>query len=59
MCLENKATKIGGTNLTNVQYANIGNQVKFIDTMKYYQQSSLSLAKNASAFEKKILKARA
>ena len=59
MCLENKATKIGGTNLTNVQYANIGNQVKFIDTMKYYQQSSLSLAKNARAFEKKILKARA
>ena len=25
----------GGVNLTNVQYANIGNQVKSIDTMKY------------------------
>ena len=30
---------IGGTNVTNVQYANIGNQVKFIDTIKYYQLS--------------------
>ena len=33
-----KQLNIGGTNLTNVQYAYIGNQVKFFDTMKYYQQ---------------------
>ena len=38
-----KQLKISGTNLTNVQYANIGNQVKFIDTMKYYQQPLSSL----------------
>ena len=40
-----KQLNIGGTNVTNVQYANIGNQVKFIDTMKYHQQSRSSLAK--------------
>ena len=31
-----KSLNICGTNLTNVQYANIGNQVKFIDTIKYH-----------------------
>ena len=30
---------IGGTNLVNINFANIANQVKFIDTLKYYQQS--------------------
>ena len=53
-----KQLNIGGTNLTNVQYANFGNQIEFIDTMKYYQQSLSSLAKNASKFEQKILGAR-
>ena len=33
-----KQLNIGGMNLTNVQYANIGNEVKFVDTIKYYQQ---------------------
>ena len=33
-----KQLNTGGTNLTNMQYHNIGNQVKFIDTIKYYQQ---------------------
>ena len=47
-----KQLHIGGTNLINVQYANIGNQVKVIDTMKYYQQSLSALAKNASENEK-------
>ena len=45
---------IGGTNLTNVQYANIGNQVKFIDTMNDDQQFLSSLAQNASELERKI-----
>ena len=44
-------------NLTNVQYANIGKQVKYIDTIKYYQQSLSSLAKNASEIEKKDIRA--
>ena len=30
---------IGGTNLVNINFANIANQVKFINTLKYYQQS--------------------
>ena len=34
-----KQLNIGGTNLTNVQYENIGSKVKFIDTIKYYSQS--------------------
>ena len=31
---------IGGANSTNVQYANIGSQVKFTDTIKYYNRSA-------------------
>ena len=38
---------IGGTNLTSVQYANIGNQIMFINTIKYYQQSLSSLVSSA------------
>ena len=34
-----------GINLTNVQYASIGSQVEFIDTVEYYNQSLSSLAK--------------
>ena len=29
----------GGANLTNTNFGNIGEQVKFIDILKYYQQS--------------------
>ena len=47
-----KQLNIGGNNLTNVQYSSIGSQVKFIDTIKYYQQSLSSLAKNTNAIEK-------
>ena len=46
-----KQLNIGGTCLTNVQYANIGSQVKFIDTMKYCQQSLSSLVKSAEENE--------
>ena len=43
-------------NLTNVQYANMGSQVKFIDAIKYYQQSLPALAKNVKEMEKKNIK---
>ena len=43
---------IGGKNLTNVQYANIGSQVKFIDTIRYYNQSLSFLAKSVDENEK-------
>ena len=46
-----KQLNIGAANLTNVQYANIGLQVTFIDTMKYYQQSLSCLAKSADENE--------
>ena len=42
-----------GINLTNVQYASIGSQVKFIDTIDYYNQSLSSLAKSVDENEKK------
>ena len=47
--LHTKQLSIGGT---NVQYANIDLQVKFIDTIKYYNQSLSSLAKSADENEK-------
>ena len=47
-----KQLNIGGTNLTNVQYENIGSKVKFIDTIKYYSQSLSLLAKGADENEK-------
>ena len=34
-CCETKEINIGATNLTNINFANIGSQVKIIDTMKY------------------------
>ena len=51
-----KSLNIGSSNLANVQYANIGNQVKFMDTIKYYQQSLSSLASNADSLEKQNIK---
>ena len=47
-----KQLNIDGSNLTNVQYANIRSQVKFIDTIKYYQQPLPSLPKRADKNEK-------
>ena len=34
-----KDINIGGTNLTNINFTNISNETKFIDTLKYYQKS--------------------
>ena len=47
-----KQLNIGEKKLANVQYANVGLQVKFIDTIKYYSQSLSSLAKRADENEK-------
>ena len=43
---------IGGKNPTNVNFANIKSQVKFIDTIKYFQQSLGNLADNMTDEEK-------
>ena len=47
---------IGGTNLTNINFANIGEQVKFINTMKYYQQSLSTVAATMKETEKQNIK---
>ena len=45
--------KIGGTNLTNVNFASIKNQKKIIDTLKYYQTTLAALTSTAD--EKEII----
>ena len=51
-----KQLNIVGKNLTNVQYATIGDKVKFIDTMKYYPQSLASAALSTNKLEKSIIR---
>ena len=50
---ETSDISIGERNLTNVNFAIIGNQVKFIDTVKYFQQSLASLADSMTDDERK------
>ena len=47
---------IGVSNLTNINFANIGEQVKLIDTLKYYQQSLSNLADTMAEIEKQNIK---
>ena len=39
-----KDLNIGGTNLTHINYRNIGEENKFINTIKYYRKSLAELA---------------
>ena len=39
-----KDLNIGGTNLTHINYRNIGEENKFMDTIKYYRKSFAELA---------------
>lgn len=48
-----KDLNIGGTKLTHINYGNIGVEVKFTDTIKYYQMSLAELASNLPVDEKK------
>ena len=43
---------IGGKNPTDINFAHIGNQVVFIDTVKYFQQSLATLADTMSDEER-------
>ena len=45
---------IGRSNLSNVSFSNIGQQMKIIDTMKYFQISLAQIASTVTAPEKKI-----
>ena len=51
-----KDINIGGTNLINVNLANIAGETKFIDTLKYYQKSLGQLAATLSVDEKLAVK---
>ena len=43
---------MGGTNLTNVNFASVGEQLKIIDILKYYQTSLAALTNTADEKEK-------
>ena len=43
---------MGGTNLTNVNFANVLSQVKIIDTLKYYQTTLANLSSTMDKTEK-------
>ena len=51
-----KEIKIGGSNLTHINFSNITGEVKFIDTLKYYQKSLGELASALSDEEKIAVK---
>ena len=51
-----KELSAGGTNLTSLNFANIRGEIKFIDSLKYYQRSLAELTSGMD--EKEIEKAR-
>ena len=53
---DTKHLNFGGTNLTHINYGNIGGEIKFIDTRKYYQKSLGELTPTLSEDEKNSVK---
>ena len=51
-----KYLNIGGTGLASINLANINDNHKFIDTLKYYQQSLSQLTKTVTKEEKETIK---
>ena len=49
---ETTKIKIGAKNASNINFALIGNQVRFIDTIRYFQQSFGNLAASKTDIEK-------
>ena len=47
-----KDINIGGSGLTNINFARLQSPVEFIDTIKYYRSSLGSLASNFNKVEK-------
>ena len=47
-----KELNIGGTNLTQINFSNITEEIKFIGSLKYYQKSLTELASTLSDEEK-------
>ena len=51
-----KDLNFGGPNLTHLNYGNIAGEIKFIDTLKYYQKSLGQLAATLSENKKNSVK---
>ena len=51
-----KDLNFGGNNSTNINSGNIGNEIKFVDTLKYYQKSLGELASTLTENENKSVK---
>ena len=49
-----KDLNIGGTGITRINFVNINNTHRFIDTLKYYQESLSQLTKTATEAIKKL-----
>ena len=47
---------IGGRNATDINFANTGNQIMFLDTIKYFQQSLGTLANTLTDSEKNAIR---
>ena len=47
---------MGGKGIRNLNYASIGDQVKFIDTIKFYQEPLYALAANIEPTEKENIR---
>ena len=50
-----KDINMGGQNPTDISFANIGNQILFLDTIKYFQQSLGGLANSLTVQEKSAI----
>ena len=51
-----KNLNIGGRGINNLNYANIADQIKFIDTIKFYQEPLSRLAQNIETNERQNIK---
>ena len=51
-----KDLNFGRNNLTNINFGNIGNEIKFIDTLKYYQKNLGEIASTLTENEKRYVK---
>ena len=51
-----KALNIGGTNLTQANYGNISDEIRLIDSLKFYQKSLGELSSTLTAEEKIAVK---
>ena len=51
-----KQLKLGGNNLAHINFNNIANEIKFIDSLKYYQKSLAELVCTLSDEEKIAIK---